>query len=130
MLAAFGVGQVVWSLLWFFLFVLWILLLINVFGDIFRSRDLGGAAKVLWLLFVIAFPYLGVFVYLLARGDKLAERHAAAAEANEAAFRSYVQQAAGAVPSPAEELSRLADLRAQGVIDDAELAVLKAKIIT
>ena len=73
MIAAFGTGQVFWSMLWFFLFFIWIWLLIMVFGDIFRSHDLGGWAKALWTIFVIVVPYLGVFVYLIARGHKMQE---------------------------------------------------------
>ena len=67
MLATFGTGQVFWSMLWFFLFFIWIWLLIVVFSDIFRSHDLSGWAKALWTIFVIFLPYLGVFVYLIAR---------------------------------------------------------------
>lgn len=130
MFASFGVGQVVWSLFWFFLFVLWIMLLLNVFGDVFRSKDLSGIAKVLWLLFVILTPYLGVFAYLIVRGDKMAERELAVAQSNEAAVREYIQQAAGTAPSPADELTRLAELRAQGIIDEAEFAALKAKVLS
>ena len=73
MLAEWHVGQVFWSLLWFTLFFIWIWLLIVVFADIFRSHDLGGFAKFLWVLFVIVVPYLGVFVYLIARGHKMSE---------------------------------------------------------
>ena len=73
LLAEFGTGQVLWSMLWFFLFFIWIWLLIMVFGDIFRSHDLGGLAKALWVIFVIILPYLGVFVYLIARGHKMQE---------------------------------------------------------
>ena len=74
MLAAqFGTGQVFWSMLWFFLFFIWIWLLITVFADIFRSHDMGGFAKFLWVIFVIFLPYLGVFVYLIARGHKMSE---------------------------------------------------------
>jgi energy-coupling factor transporter transmembrane protein EcfT len=130
MLAAdFGVGQVLWSLFWFFLFVLWIMLLLHVFGDIFRSKDLSGVAKVLWIVFVLVTPYLGVFVYLIARGDNMAANHMSSVAQQEAAMREYIQQTAGAAVSPAEELSRLADLKAQGVIDDAEFAALKAKLL-
>ena len=68
MLAAWQVGEVFWSMLWFTLFFIWIWLLISVFADIFRSDDLGGWGKALWSLFVIVLPYLGVFVYLIARG--------------------------------------------------------------
>ena len=77
----FGVGEVLWSMIWFFLFVIWLIILFRVFGDIFRSRDLGGVSKVIWSLFVIVFPYLGVFVYLIARGDKVAANEISAAKA-------------------------------------------------
>jgi hypothetical protein len=125
----FGTGQVLWSLLWFFLFFIWIWLLIVVFADIFRSHDLSGWAKALWVIFIIFIPYLGVFVYLIARGHKMQEHAVQAAQAQDDAARAYIQQAAGAAPSTADELSRLADLKAQGVIDDAEFQRLKAKAI-
>ena len=125
MLAEFGTGQVFWSMLWFFLFFIWIWLLIVVFSDIFRSRDLSGWTKALWTIFVIVLPYLGVFVYLIARGHKMSEHAAAEAKQQDAAFRQYVQQAAPT--STADELKKLADLKASGVIDDAEYAQLKAK---
>ncbi len=125
----FGTGQVFWSMLWFFLFFIWIWLLITVFADIFRSRDLGGFAKTIWTLFVIVAPYLGVFVYLIARGHKMSEHALEAAQAQDAAARAYIQQAAGTAASPADELARLADLKAQGVIDEAEFARLKANVV-
>ena len=74
--AEWGTGQVFWSFLWFFLFFIWIWLLIIVFSDIFRSHDLSGWGKALWSIFIIFVPYLGVFVYLIARGHKMSE-HAA-----------------------------------------------------
>jgi predicted permease len=74
--AQFGTGQVFLSMLWFFLFLIWICLLVAVFADIFRSHDLGGWGKALWTIFVIVLPYLGVFVYLIARGGKMSERRA------------------------------------------------------
>ena len=104
-LAEFGTGQVFWSMLYFFLFFIWIWLLIVVFSDIFRSDDLGGLAKALWVIFVIVVPYLGVFVYLIARGRKMSEHAAQAAQAQDAAQRAYIQSAAGAAPSTADELS-------------------------
>jgi hypothetical protein len=128
-LAEFGTGQVFWSMLYFFLFFIWFWLLIVVFGDIFRSRDLGGLAKALWVIFVIVVPYFGVFVYLIARGRKMSEHAAQAAQAQDAAQRAYIQSAAGAAPSTADELTRLADLKAQGVISDAEFEQAKAKAI-
>ncbi len=125
----FGVGQVVLSLLWFFLFLMWIMLVFHVIGDIFRSHDLSGGGKALWLLFVILFPYLGIFVYLVARGTKMHEHDVQALQANEAAARAYIQQAAGTSGSAADELTRLAELREKGVIDDAEFQSLKAKVV-
>ena len=129
MLAEFGTGQVFWSMLWFFLFFIWIWLMITVFADIFRSHDMGGFAKFLWVIFVIFLPYLGVFVYLIARGHKMSEHALEQAQANDAAARAYIQQAAGTSASPADELARLADLKAQGVIDDAEFQKMKAKVV-
>src|SRR6478609_5661780 len=103
----FGTGQVFWSMLWFFLWIIWIWLLIVVFGDIFRSHDLGGWAKALWTIFVIFLPYLGVFVYLIARGHKMQEHAARASAEQEAAMRRYVQEAAGDGRSSADEIARL-----------------------
>ena len=80
----FGTGQVFLSMLWFFLFFIWIWLLITVFADIFRSHDMGGFAKFLWVIFVIFLPYLGVFVYLIARGHKMGDHSAGAARAPDA----------------------------------------------
>jgi hypothetical protein len=127
--AEWGSGQVFWSMLWFFLFFIWIWILIMVFADIFRSHDMGGFAKALWVIFVIFIPYLGVFVYLIARGHKMHEHAVEAAQAQDAAARAYIQQAAGTSGSTADELQRLADLKAKGVIDEAEFQRLKAKAI-
>ena len=125
----FGTGQVLWSMLWFFMFFIWIWLLIVVFSDIFRSHDLGGFAKAIWVIFVIVVPYLGVFVYLIARGHKMHDHAVEAAEAQDAAARKYIQQATGTQASTADELARIADLKERGVIDDAEFQKLKAKAI-
>ena len=129
-LATFGTGQVFWSMLWFFLFFIWIWLLIVVFSDIFRSQDLSGWAKALWTIFVIFLPYLGVFVYLIARGDKM-ERHAVQdAQAQDTAFRQYVQSAANTNgTSAADQIAKLADLRDKGVISEAEFQQAKAKAL-
>lgn len=129
MLAAdFGVGQVLWSLLWFFLFFIWIMLFFNVAIDIFRSSDLSGVAKAIWIIALILLPYLGVFIYLIARGDKMHERAAKDFQAQEAATADYIRNVAGA--SPAAELERLDGLRSRGVISDEEFASLKAKILS
>ena len=124
-----GVGEVFLSMIWFMLFFIWIWLLIMVFSDIFRSHDLGGGAKALWVIFVILLPYLGVFVYLIARGHKMQEHAVAAAQAQDKAMRSYVQDAAGS-GSAASELERLAALKANGTISDAEFQQMKAKVVS
>jgi hypothetical protein len=132
-LAAFGDGQVFWSFLVFFFWIIWIWLAITVFVDIFRSRDLTGVGKMVWVLLVVLIPYIGVFAYLLLRGGKMHERAIEAAQAQDKAFRQYVQDAAGGSSgngrSTAEELSHLADLKDRGVISDAEFERLKAKVV-
>jgi hypothetical protein len=127
--AEFGTGQVFLSMLYFFLFFIWIWLLIGVFADIFVSHDLSGWAKALWVILVIVLPFLGVFVYLIARGHKISEHAMKAAEVEDTTQREYIQSVAGASPSTADELARLADLKSQGVISDAEFEQLKAKAI-
>jgi hypothetical protein len=131
MLAAeWGTGQVFWSMLWFFLWVIWIWMLVVVFGDIFRSRDLGGWGKALWSIFVIVTPFLGVFVYLIVRGGSMQERAYDQARQQEQMLRQYVQETAGnGKGSAADELTRLADLRSQGVITEAEFQQAKAKAL-
>src|SRR5215469_2485592 len=108
-----------WTMLWFFLFFIWIWILITVFADIFRSHDMGGWAKALWVIFVVVVPFLGVLVYLIARGKSMQERAAQRAAQQEQDFRGYVQEAAGG-SSSADQLAKLADLKQQGVLTDAE----------
>jgi type VI protein secretion system component VasK len=125
----FGTGQVFWSMLWFFMFFIWIWLLIIVFSDIFRSHDLSGWAKALWVIFIIFLPYLGVLVYLIARGHKMSEHAAQAAQAQDQANRQYIQSVTAGSTSTAAELERLAGLKAQGVISEEEFQQLKAKAL-
>ena len=84
------VGQVFFSMLWFFLFFIWIWLLIMVFADIFRDHKMSGWAKAAWIIFVVILPYLGVFVYLIARGGSMHERSVAQMQQADQQFRSYV----------------------------------------
>ena len=128
LLAEFGTGQVFWSIVWFTLFFIWIWLLIGVFGDIFRSPDLSGWGKALWTMFVIFMPYLGVFTYLIARGNKMAEHSMDEARARDAAFRSYVREVAATTPTDGDQIAKLDALHADGVIDDAEYERMKAKV--
>jgi hypothetical protein len=129
--ADFGSGQVFLSFLWFFLFFIWIWLLIIVFSDIFRSPDLSGWGKALWTIFVILLPYLGVFVYLIARGKKMSEHAQQQAAAQEAQLRTYVQNVASTGGGgSADEIAKLADLRAKGVISEEEFQAAKAKALS
>jgi Short C-terminal domain/Phospholipase_D-nuclease N-terminal len=111
------------------LFFVWIWLLIIVFSDIFRSRDLGGLAKALWVIFVIVIPLLGVLIYLIARGGGMQERAAERARQQEQAMRDYVQEASATTTSSADELAKLADLKSSGVITEAEFESAKAKAL-
>jgi hypothetical protein len=122
-------GDVFFSMLWFFLFFIWIWLLISVFSDIFRSDDLSGWGKALWTIFVIVFPYLGVFVYLIARGKQMGVHATNDAIRREQEMRSYVQSVAGTSTSPAAEIERLAELHKSGAISEAEFQQAKAKLL-
>ncbi|HEY6628278.1 MAG TPA: SHOCT domain-containing protein [Acidimicrobiia bacterium] len=117
-----------WTMLWLFLFFAWIWLLITVFSDIFRSEDLGGWGKALWIMFTVFLPYLGVLVYLIARGGSMQQRSLAEAAAREEMTRAYVQQVARS-GSTAEELTQLANLRDTGVITAEEFNQQKAKLL-
>jgi ABC-type multidrug transport system fused ATPase/permease subunit len=126
---AWQVGEFVWAMLWFTIFFIWIWLLITVFADIFRSKDMGGFAKALWVLFVIFLPYLGVFVYLIARGHKMAEHAQAAAKAQDEANRAYIQSVTGSAASPADQIAKASELKEKGLISDEEFQALKAKAL-
>ena len=125
---SYPLANAFWTMLWFFLWILWFFLLFWIILDIFRSKDLGGWGKAGWLIFVIILPFLGVFVYLIARGSKMTQRDAEDAQAADQAMRAYVRDAA-AEGSPADELAKLADLRDRGVISDAEFQQSKAKVL-
>ena len=118
-----------WWMLMFFLFVVWIFILFHVIVDIFRSHDMGGFAKALWLLFIIVAPFLGVLIYLIERGHKMAQHQVQAAQQQRAEFDAYVRQTAGG-GSTADELAKLADLKAKGSISDADSAAATAKVLS
>jgi hypothetical protein len=123
-----SLGETFLSMLWFFLFIIWIWLLITIFGDLFRSEDLSGWGKAGWALLLIVLPYLGVFVYLVARGHQMTARAAGEAEARDKAMRSYVRDAAG-TPSAAQEIERLAALQQAGQLSPEEFERAKSKIL-
>jgi len=125
---SYPLANAFWTMLWFFLWILWFFLLFRIILDIFRSKDLGGWGKAGWLIFVCILPFLGVFVYLIARGSKMAQRDVDDAQAADQAARSYIRDVAQE-SSPADQLAKLADLRERGVITDAEFQQSKAKVL-
>jgi Short C-terminal domain/Phospholipase_D-nuclease N-terminal len=118
-----------WTIVEIFLWIIWIWILIWILIDIFRSRDLSGWAKALWLLFIIFIPLIGVLVYLIVRGNSMHERAVQQAQQQDQEFRAYVQDAAGSQTNTADQLTKLADLRDRGVITPAEFEAQKAKIL-
>jgi hypothetical protein len=126
--ATWGLGEVLWAMLYFTCFFIWIWLAISVFVDIFRSPDMGGIHKAIWVVAIFIVPFLGVLVYLIVRGGKMNQHAIEAAKAQDAAMQNYIRNAAGT--TPADELHRLADLKDRGVIDQAEFDKLKAKVVS
>jgi len=127
--AEWGTGQVLWSILWFFIFFMWIWLVITIFADIIRNHHMSGWAKALWSLFIIFVPFLGVFVYLIVNGGSMNERAAESARAQQDATNAYIRETAGTGGSTADELKNLADLHAAGTLSDDEYAKAKAKAL-
>ena len=126
--AEWGTGQVLWSMIWLFMIVIWAWMIIVLFTDIIRSQDLSGWGKALWSLFIIFLPFVGILAYLIVRGGGMAERSAQAAQEANEATKAYIRDAA-AVSSDADQLAKLADLHSSGKLDDAEYAAAKAKVI-
>ena len=112
----------------FFVWVLWFWLLVTVFSDLFRRRDMGGGAKTGWVVFVIVLPFLGCFVYLITQGHNMAERGAAEAQARQSQFDAQVREAAGS-GGPAAEIEKAKQLLDSGAIDQAEYEALKAQAL-
>jgi hypothetical protein len=118
-----------WAMLWFFLFFIWIWLLITLFADIFRSDDLSGWGKAGWTIFIVVLPFLGVLVYLIARGKSMAERAMKQAADQEKMRRQYVQDVASSSSSVADEIGKLASLRDQGVLTQEEFDAQKTALL-
>ncbi|MCX4759478.1 SHOCT domain-containing protein [Streptomyces sp. NBC_01275] len=122
-----------WTMLVFFLWIMWFVLLFRVVVDIFRDDDLSGWAKTGWLVFTIVLPFLGVFVYVIARGKNMGSRDAAHARAQQEAFDSYVRKTAqggDGRPSSADELAKLSEIRARGDITDEEFRKAKQLVLS
>ena len=127
-LADYPFFGVLWSMLVFFVWVAWFMLLFRIIGDIFRRRDIGGGAKTLWLIFTLFLPFLGVFVYLIANNDEMAKRDLERHQAAQAQFNDYVQQAAGS-GGAASEIDKAKQLLDSGAINESEFAAIKAKAL-
>ena len=120
--------DVFWSMLVFFLWVAWFMLLFRVIGDIFRRHDIGGGGKVLWLIFVIALPFLGVFIYLIAENKGMTERNMQQLQARQQANDAYIQSVTGR-GGTAAEIEKAKQLLDSGAITQAEFDALKQKAL-
>ena len=119
--------SVLWTMAVFFAWIIWFWLLITIFSDLFRRHDVGGGTKVLWMIFVIILPYLGVFVYLIANHDGMEKR---AAEQQQAAQQRFDDQVRAAASSgPVADIDRAKQLLDSGTITQAEFDTLKAKAL-
>ena len=127
-LAEFGSGQVLWSVLWIFMFVVWFWLLITIFGDIFRDKELSGWGKAGWTILVFALSFLGILIYLIVRGPGMQDRAAEAARDQQQQFDSYVRDVSGAA-DPAAQIERAKSLLDSGAIDQREFEELTRKAL-
>ncbi len=121
--------SVLWTMVLFFAWVIWFWLLITVFADVFRRKDIGGGMKALWLIFVIILPYLGVFIYLIASHDGMAQRNEDRANAAYAAYAASAPAGSGG-SSPAADIEKAKSLLDSGAITQSEFDALKAKALT
>jgi hypothetical protein len=117
-----------WTMLIFFVWVAWLVLVIRVFADIFRNHEMGGLGKAAWSIFVILVPFLGVFVYLLVHGKGMVGRDHGA-RGREPGFETYMPPPSGTVPGTADELAKFADLKARGVLTDEEFDHHKKRLL-
>lgn len=123
--------EVFWTILVFFAFVVWIWLLFTVFADVFRRHDASGWVKVLWIVFIIVLPFLGVFVYLIAEHTGMTERTIEREKAAQQQFDSYVKSVAGQGDgSAADRIARAKDLLDRGAIDEQEYEQLKREALS
>jgi hypothetical protein len=121
--------KIFFTMVLFFLLLAWIWTIVFVLTDVFRSHDLSGLAKALWLLFVLFFPVVGVVVYLIARGHHITAHMEAADNRQDAAMRRYMESAGSPPPSAADELDKLAKLHEKGVLTDAEYEKKKSQVL-
>jgi hypothetical protein len=123
-------GSFLIALFEIFLFFAWFMCLFWIFGDIFRSKDLGGGGKTFWVIFVIIIPWLGILVYLIARGKGMQERQLEQAREMQAAQQEYIKSMAGsAAGSPTDQIASAKALLDAGTITQAEFDTIKAKAL-
>jgi len=127
-LANYNFASFLWDVLVIFAFVIWFWLLIVVFGDVFRRRDISGWGKAGWIILVIVLPYLGVFIYLIAEHDGMAERNTQQVQAQQAVADQYIRSVSGS-GGPASEIETAKNLLDSGAITQAEYDSLKAKAL-
>ncbi|MFR9676558.1 SHOCT domain-containing protein [Streptomyces sp. TR06-5] len=118
-----------WTVMWVFLWVVWLILLFRVIVDLFRDRDLSGWAKGGWLVVLVLVPFLGVLVYVIVRGRDMGRREQRHAEAQTEAMNTYLRRTLGTGGSEADTLAELAELRRRGDLSDEEFAAAKEKIL-
>ena len=121
--------DILWTTLIFFAWVIFIWIAITVLIDVFRRRDLSGWGKAAWTIFIVLIPWIGVLVYLIVNHTGMAERRYREAATAQAQFDDYVRQTAGGSGDTASQLQKLADLKSQGVLSDAEFEAQKAKLL-
>ncbi|MFL6129195.1 MAG: SHOCT domain-containing protein [Mycobacteriales bacterium] len=118
-----------WTIMIFFLWVIWFWLLITVFTDLFRRHDLSGWVKTLWMIFVIVLPYLGVFIYLITQGRHMAERNMREVEAAQTQLDERIRSVAADGSGPAAEIGKANQLLSSGAITQAEYEAIKQKAL-
>jgi hypothetical protein len=130
-IAAYTFGDALLTVFEVALFVAWLCLLVYVYGDIFRSHDLSGTAKALWVLGIFIFPMLGTLAYLFVRGGQIHERAAMAARHNDEAIRRHMREVGGGQGSSSlDELERLSSLHKQGSLTDDEFQAAKQRLLS
>ena len=128
--AEVGFAELFWTVLWLFFLFMFIWVFVALVSDLFRDHTLSGWAKAAWVILLVVFPLVGSLIYLIVRGKGMAERSAAAQHRAQAQFDSYVRQAASSSGnSSVDDLARLAELRSNGHLSDAEYETMKARIV-
>jgi hypothetical protein len=131
LLAEVSLGDLIWTSIWIFFLIMFIWLFIAIVSDLFQDHEVSGWGKAAWVVALIVFPLLGSLAYLIIRGQGMAARSAAQARRTQAEVDSYIRTtAASSGTGPVDDLTRLAELRANGTITDAEFEALKTRVVS